>query len=277
MAEIEIHPVRYTANMKIAEANELIRSRQEDLTILEAKLIRLAIAQIITEDTEIYTYSCNVAELAKYLGMDKDNIYRDMRNFAVNLLKKTIFIKTPTDKPTRNQNYKIFHWIDYAEYKDGVITFKLSDSLKPYLIGLSELFTLYGYTAILELPTNNAIKLYELILSYRNLPYAKTTTNLPSELMGIPIEKHEYIFTVEWLRDFFNCVDKYKNTNDFIRRIIDNSIIAISKIQNADNAIYLTYRTVKSGRKITHIIFKYHQFKDKEYKDKISEIMKNDR
>jgi plasmid replication initiation protein len=263
--------------MKIAEANELIRSRQEDLTILEAKLIRLAIAQIISADTEIYTYSCNVADLAKYLGMDKDNIYRDMRNFAVNLLKKTIFIKTPTDKPTRNQNYKIFHWIDYAEYKDGVITFKLSDSLKPYLIGLSELFTLYGYTAILELPTNNAIKLYELLLSYRNLPYGKKTIELPSEMMGIPIEKHEYIFTVDWLREYFNCEKKYKNTNDFVRWIIDTSIIAISKIQNADNAIYLTYRTVKSGRKITHIIFKYHQFKDKEYKDKISEIMNNDR
>ena len=125
MNENEVIPMKYAKNPVIAEANELIRSKQDDLTLLEAKLIKLAISQIITEDTDIYTYSCNVAELARYLEMDKDNIYKEMRTFAVNLMKKTIYVKIPSSKPTPKQNYKIFHWVDTVEYNNGIITLEL--------------------------------------------------------------------------------------------------------------------------------------------------------
>lgn len=270
MNENEVIPMKYAKNAVIAEANELIRSKQDNLTLLEAKLIRLAISQIITEDTEIYTYSCNVADLARYLGMEQDNIYREMRNFAVNLMKKTIYVKIPSDKPTPKPNYKIFHWVDTAEYNNGIITFKLSDSLKPYLVGLNQLFTLYGFSALLDMPTSNAIKLYELILSYRNMAVNHNGV-MRNEYMGVKIKNGEYVFSIEYLREFFNCENKYKNTNDFLRRIIDNSIIALAKTREA---IYLTYRLVKVGRKITHIVFRYHNLPDTEYKKLIAEIVK---
>ena len=92
-----------------------------------------------------------------------------------------------------------------------------------------------------------------------------------SEYMGVKIKNGEYVFSIEYLREFFNCENKYKNTNDFLRRIIDNSIIALAKTRDA---IYLTYRLVKVGRKITHIVFRYHNLPDTEYKKLIAEIIK---
>ena len=68
----------------------------------------------------------------------------------------------------------------------------------------------------------------------------------------IPIDKREFIFTVDWLRDYFNCNDKYPNTGDFIRRVVDGAIKSINK----KTMMRVSYRTVKQGRSISHIVFK---------------------
>lgn len=245
----------YNSDLKVVQANELVRSRQEDLTILEAKLIRLAISQVLKNDVDLKTYSCNVKELAKFLKIDKDNIYRDIQELSKSIMKKSIFIK---DKDSKKGGYKIFHWIDYVEYKDGIITFKLSESLKPYLLGLQELFTLYEYDSIISLPTNNAIRLYELLASYQNYSFKKGT------LIGTPLteglERNEFRFTIDYLREYFNCQDKYPNTSDFIRRIIEPSIRAIKK----NTLMFPKYRIEKEKTSIKSIVFRLFNYRDEE-------------
>ena len=242
--------IKYNKDFLVIQANELVRSKQDDLSLLEAKLIRLAITQIVREDNQFNTYSCNVVDLANFLGISSKNIYRDSQELSKSLMKKSIFIKDKSKPKNKGrENYKIFHWVDYVEYIDGVITFKLSDSLKPYLLGLEQLFTMYGYDAILNLPTNYSIRLYELIASYQNM----TVRVMPdTNYTDIPIEQNEFIFTVEWLRDYFNCDDKYPNTGDFVKYVIDSATKAIMK----NTIMRLDYRTVRKGRKITHIVFK---------------------
>lgn len=243
--------IRYNKDFTVVQANELVRSKQDELSLLEAKLVRLAITQVLKEDTDLKTYSCDVVDLANFLGISKTNIYRDIQSLAQNLMKKSIFIKD-TSSPSKNkgrENYRMFHWIDYVEYTDGTLTFKLSDSLKPYLVGLEQLFTTYGYDAIIELPTNYSIRLYELLASYQNMTVRPEYDN---NFTDIPIEKNELIFTIEWLREYFNCQDKYPNSGDFIRRVIDTSVTAIA----AKTLMVLSYRTIKTGRTISHIVFK---------------------
>lgn len=251
--------IKYNKDFYVIQANELVRSKQDDLSLLEAKLIRLAITQVVREDTDLKTYSCAVVDLANFLGISKDNIYRDVQDLAKNLMKKSIFIRDNSQPMKKGKpNYKIFHWIDYVEYNDGIITFKLSDSLKPYLIGLEELFTMYGYDCIIELPTNYSIRLYELLASYENL----TVRNTPdTNYTDIPIDGREFIFTIDWLRDYFNCNDKYQNTSDFIRRVIDSTVKSIS----SKTLMRVSYRTVKKGRSITHIVFRLNEWTDKDF------------
>lgn len=243
--------LRYNKDYPVIQANELVRSKQDELNLLEAKLVRLAITQVLKEDTDLKTYSCDVIDLAEFLGLSKQNVYRDVQSLTRTLMKKSIFIKDTSPNQTKGrENYRMFHWIDSVEYRDGTLTFKLSDSLKPYLIGLDHLFTTYGYDAILELPTNYSIRLYELIASYQNMAFREEYDN-NNNFTDIETRKDEFIFTVEWLRDYFNCQDKYPNTGDFIRRVIDCSAAAIKARTNMN----LTYRTVRNKRTITHVVF----------------------
>lgn len=254
----EATELRLNKEYLVIQANNLVRSKQDDLSLLEAKIIRLAIAQIIKNDDKINAYSCGIVELANFLGLARQNIYRDIQDISKSLIKKSIFIKE--DKPNRKgeYNYKIFHWVDYIEYKDGIITFKISDSLTPYLIGLEELFTAYSYDAVIDLPTNYAIRLYELLVSWVNSPIrSKIKDNYTKE----QIADNEYIFTIDYLREYFNAKDKYPNTGDFIKYIIDNSIKAI----NEKTFMTVSYRQIKQGRKIAYVVFKLNDYKDEKH------------
>ena len=259
--------IKYNREYLVVQANELVRSKQDDLSLLEAKLIRLAISQVLENDTDFRTYSCNVVDLAKFLGISKDNIYRDIQDLSVNIMKKSIFIKEKQPNKNGKQNYKIFHWVDYVEYKDGTITFRLSESLRPYLIGLEELFTMYSYEALIDLPTNYSIRLYELLASWQN----STIRNVPkTNYTNIPIEKNEFIFTIGYLREYFNCVDKYQNAGDFIINVIDKAVKAIQK----NTLMKVSYRKVKKGRNIEYIVFKLNDWEEPsaEWKEKMKRI-----
>lgn len=244
--------IYYNKELAVVQANELVRSRQDDLTLLEAKLIRLAIAQVLKDDTDLKTYTCNVVDLANFLQISQDNIYRDIQDLSKSIMKKSIFIR---DRESKKGGYKIFHWIDYIEYKDGVITFRLSESLKPYLLGLNELFTLYEYDIVISLPTNNAIRLYELLASFQNIQYKRI---LDHSFTNIKLEKNEFLFSIDWLRDYFNCKDKYPNTGDFIKRIISPSVQSIEK----HSLMRLEYRTIKEKRSIKAIVFSMKHWTD---------------
>ena len=90
--------IKYNKDFSVIQANELVRSKQDELTLLEAKIVRLAITQIVREDNQLNTYTCNVVDLARFLGISKDNIYRDIQDLSVNIMKKSIFIKEKEPK-----------------------------------------------------------------------------------------------------------------------------------------------------------------------------------
>ena len=162
--------IRYSKDFNIVQANELLRSKQSDLTLMESKLIRLAVSQIMKGDKDLRTYKVNVSQLAEFLEVPKTNVYRSMQDINISLMQRVIFIrdKEVPDKKGK-PNYKILHWLSSVEYKDGTLTYRLSDELKPYLIGLSEMFTLYSYDSIIKLPTNYSIRLFELLTSWVNI------------------------------------------------------------------------------------------------------------
>lgn len=252
---MEVNDIRYDENFAVVQANKLLRSKQEELTLLEVKLIRLIISQVLKDDNDFRTYRCNITDLAEYLGITADNIYKVADDTTTRLMKKLIRIPKPGKRG--KENYEKFHWVDYANYTDGVIVIRLSSDLKPYLLGLDALFTRYSYEAIMELPTGNSIRLYELLASYQNITVRSDSQNTPT----IPCSKNEIPFDITWLRGFFNCENKYPNTADFIKRIIEPSVTAIKN----QTLMRVSYRTVKSGRSITHIVFKLHSWTDSTY------------
>lgn len=251
----EITPFRYDEYLTVVEANELVRSKQDSLTLLETKLIRLCISQVLKNDTDFRTYQCQLSDLAKYLNMQSSNVCAEIEECVVSIMKKVILIKDKKPNKKGKYNFMAFHWVDTAKYEDGLLTIKLSNELKPYLLGLDKLFTMYDYDSILELPTSNSIRLYELLTSYASIKYSNNTHLINSE---IPVEENEVALSIAYLRQYLNCEDKYPNTGNFIIRIIEPCVDAI----NTNTLLRVSYRKAHKGKAITHIVFKYLSYKE---------------
>ena len=85
--------IRYSKDFNIVQANELLRSKQSDLTLMESKLIRLAVSQIMKGDKDLRTYKVNVSQLAEFLEVPKTNVYRSMQDINISLMQRVIFIR----------------------------------------------------------------------------------------------------------------------------------------------------------------------------------------
>lgn len=256
-----IYKPKLNENLMLLQANELVRAKQDDLTILEARLIRLAIAQVVKSDTDFRTYKCSLSELAGFLQLSKQTVYEEIANISDSLLKKIIAIQNPNSKDANKPDYIKFHWVDTIIYQDGYLVLKLSHELKPYLLGLEQLFTMYGYETLLHLPTNYSIRLYELLISWQNKPFS----DLDFYSDKFQLEQDEVVFSLDYLRKYFNCENKYPSAGDFIRRVIDSSVSYINK----NSIMKISYRKIKNGTKIEYIIFKYLRgATDKELQDR---------
>ena len=64
----------------VFQANELVRGEQDNFTLLETKLIRLAISRITKNDKGITPFSCSITELARELKMKKQNVIKSKQN-----------------------------------------------------------------------------------------------------------------------------------------------------------------------------------------------------
>lgn len=264
--------MRYNPNSTVSMANSIIRGQQDDFTLLEAKLIRLTVAQVAMDSTDFQTYSCRVSDLARFLEIDVDNIYREVEGLTDNLMKKVIKIVDKSKQPKKNgeYNWKKFHWVDTCSYDNGIIQIKLSSELKPYLLELNQLFTLYGLDAILKLPTTNSIRLYELLASYRDLVNTYKPGYTPTNIFPhVQKEDNELIFSIDYLKEYFGCQEKYKSNNgDFIRWVIKSSVKAINN-KAPDSAMKVSYRVVREGRFTKYVLFKINEWGDSDFRQMV--------
>ena len=93
--------IKYNKDFLVIQANELVRSKQSELSLLETKLIRLAVAQILKGDKDFLTYSCKLTDLADFLGLKYQNVYRDVQELTENIMGKHIYI---LDKNSKNKD-----------------------------------------------------------------------------------------------------------------------------------------------------------------------------
>lgn len=225
------YPLVYNANHYTVMANDIVRGKQ-DMSLQEARILRLLITQVVKEDKDLKTYSCRITDLAEFLKIPSSNLYRDIRDICKGLLQKTVSIGTGNSK----EPWEIFQWINSARYDgNGIVTFRLSEDIKPYLVDLNAYFTQYKLENILEMKSFYGIRLYELLRA----EYYKDENTYQE-------------YSLEFLRQFFDCEDKYLKFNNFKRRVLETAIKEIN--EKSDLCIYEVI-AVKTGRKITELKF----------------------
>lgn len=209
----------------VVSANDLIKGKQR-MTIQESKLLYIAISQVVKEDKDFKTYTTTIPELAEFLGITSDNLYRDIDKITDNLLQR--FVKIKIDK----NKWKKFQWVNRADYDNGVLTLRLSDDIKPYLLELEKHYSQFVLSTMLTFKSYYASRIYQLLVC---------------DMMGK--EEFEKTLTIEELRDFLQ-IDEKKFSRPF--DLIKNTIaIAKEEINEpaSNSCIIMDYRVNKQRRK----------------------------
>lgn len=208
--------------------NDLIKGKS-NLSLNELKLLRLTIMQVLKEDTDLRTYQINISELAELLDITSPSIYRDIDDMTTHLLQEIVYVGDGNPK----HKYKKFQWCSDCEYDNGVVTIRLHDNLKPYLLELKEHYTQYILQDILILKTVYAVRMYELIVEkLRTKIYADKTATVDLFL--------------EEIRKATNTETKYEQTAMLKVRVIDSAIAEI----NEKLGYNISYAPIKRSRKI---------------------------
>ena len=236
MARAKKYEMTYNAEHNTVSANDIIRGKQS-MTLQTARLIRLLVTQIAEKDKELKTYTCKITDLAKFMNIPRNNLYRDVFKLCECALDSNVYIGTGNPK----QPWKLFRWISMASYDGkGTITLRLSDEIKPYVLELEKWFTQYKLKNILEFNSYYAIRLYEIIKCEDG-----ATGNMQSELE----------FEIDELRQYFDCENKYKSFADFKKNTIE---VAVREI-NEKSDIWLKPTYKKWGRAYTSVSFEIHE------------------
>lgn len=195
----------------VVQSNKLIQSRQK-LNWVEAKLVRLAIMQVLKNDKKFDAYRIPIKTFCELLNIDLD-LYcgKNAKKICDGIARKPLQVQCGED-------WKIIPWVSFCEYKskkgdvtEGTITIKLNDQLKPYLIGLEEYYTQYAIEHILNMQSKNiyGLRIFELILSKIYMP-------IPNK--GTSVE-----LSVEEIRICCDCENKYDKIGMLKVRVIDKA------------------------------------------------------
>ncbi len=236
MAKAKKYEMTYNAEHNTVAANDIIKGKQS-MTLQTARLIRLLVTQIAERDKDLKTYTCKITDLAKFMNVPRNNLYRDIFKICESALDSKVYIGTGNPK----EPWKMFHWISMASYDGkGTLTLRLSDQIKPYVLELEKWFTQYKLKNILEFNSYYSIRLYEIIKCEDG-----ATGGMKSELE----------FEIEELRQYFCCETKYAAFKDFKKNTIEVAVREIN--EKSDLYIIPTYK--KWGRAVTSVAFEIHE------------------
>ena len=133
----------------------------------------------------------------------------------------------------RHQN-----WMDYVNYYDdeGRIEASFSPSIKPYISLLARRFTTMGITHVAKFGSFYAIRLYELLLQFRETGWRRLELTELREILQIGPKQ-------------------YPKFSEFRHRIIEPSVLEI----NAKSDYRVTWAKEIEGRNVVAVRFEFER------------------
>ncbi len=232
--KIRLRATSYDGSNSVAMANDLLKG-VTSLSLNEHKLLRLLITQIKPNDKELYLFRVKVSEFSELLGINRNNLYSELDRMTDHLMREIIRIGDGNPK----HYWKKFHLVDVSEYSDGVITIKLSEELKPYIIGLQKWYTTYRLEEIVHLKSVYSIRIYELI-QYAlkdNKPYGDKRATVYIDIQSI--------------RQTTGTEEKYERVSQFQAKVLDLSLRDINEF----SAYHVEVEPYREHRKIVGFYF----------------------
>lgn len=224
-------------------ANDIITGKQVS-TLQQARFIRLMIAQIVKQDTELKTFTCRIQDFAKFFNIAPSNLYSEVDNLCTELLKCQVHISTGNSK----KPWKKINWFGCAEYDgNGNLILCLGEQMRPYVLELNKWYTQYQLKEIIGMKSVYGIRLYEILTCSQNK--ARYT-------------RDEFTFEIQELREMLGCEEKYKQIKEFKEKVIEKAVNEI----NSHTDVLVCHEYIKTGRKVTAVLFDL-SIHPKRYKD----------
>ena len=220
----------------VVKDNALIQASYT-LDLAEQRLILLAIiearnsGQGITHDSLLRIHA---SSYAKQFGVNDKTAYTVVKDASKGLFDRYV---TYHDKNPKNGKDRSFHcrWVDKigVEPDSGIVYMRFTSDVVPLITRLESHFTSYEIDKVANLSSIYAIRLYELIIQWRD--------------NGVTQK-----YKIDDLRQKLGVEpDQYEKMHNFKARVID---LAIKQI-NEHTDITVKYEQHKTGRTITAMSF----------------------
>ena len=224
----------------IVKDNSLINASY-NLELTEQRLILLAIIHArktgkgITSDSKLEIYA---NDYIQQFQVEKHAAYEALKNAVNNLFNRQFSFQEKSEKGIGIVKSR---WVSRIKYIDSaaILEITFAPDVVPLIMSLEEHFTSYQLQQITQLTSKYAIRLYELIIAWRD------TGRVP-------------FFKLQDFRSQLGLsTNEYSLMSDFKKRVLDPSIAQIN--QHTD--ITVSYEQHKAGRTITGFSFTFTQKK----------------
>ena len=210
-----------------------------DLSFNERRLIMYLshiVRKTIDNEPSQRTFVVTGIEFEKEYGGGRNNVYDTLQQVADSLLNKAFFFWSFGKNELGNR--KGSSWVAECEYikRGGRIEITLTDTVTEMLtvFDTHNPFTKYEREYIINLGSYGII-LFELINSCLFLKGKRKS------------------YSMKYLREKFNCTDKYSRPNDFKKHVIDKAIEEIEE----HTPLRISYTQVKDGIFVSELVFTF--------------------
>lgn len=218
----------------VVKSNALIESNYT-LTVQEQRIILSAIACIGKDDivTDQTMYDVRVLDIAKLAGIPVDDLYIEMKEAAIKLKQRTVFIVNEPNGGKKRSSALITGWVQSIQYidKEARLEIRFCHDILPYINQLSSHFTKYKLAEAARLKTQYGFRLFELIMQWQGNG---------SREIGVSDLKHALQLTTE-----------YERITNLKKWVIEPAVADI----NANTNMLVKWEQQKVGRSIVAFQF----------------------
>ena len=165
-----------------------------------------------------------------------DSAYHMLKDACDSLMRRQVTLGG-IDEATGNPCIDKIQWVSRARYvpRSALIRLRFSEEIAPLITRLEKEFTFYRLELVSKLTSIYAIRIYELLLQYRDIGERPFNLDELKHILGL------------------NLTDYNGRTgvSDFKKRVID---IAVKQI-NEHTDICVDYQNIKDGRSVIGILF----------------------
>ena len=221
-------------NNLVVKDNALV-SASYYLSLAEQRLILLGIVEARNNQSQDNEFIIHVNSYINAFGVDDSTAYLTIKEACKRLRGRYFtYQKLVNDNLEQTES----NWVQSVSYaiNSSYVKIKFTDDVMPLITNLERHFTSYQLEQVKDLTSIYSIRLYELLISWKQKK--KVELSLAELRLKLGIEP-----------------DEYKAMNNFKAKVLD---LAVSQI-NEHTDITVKYEQVKTGRTIVGFKFSFKQ------------------